>query len=347
METGAKAIEVEIAACTNIVVVGKSGSGKTALINALLGCELDTELFESTGATQISEPLTSVTRNHLQLFDTRGFELDKNNWFVNYFKDINVIVDNTKQHIHFVFYTVLASMMRFEEFEYNFVNEIKRQGIGIFIVMTKAIDDDAKMNAFESHIKSKCPDIDIVKVLSQTITTNGHQRPSFGLDELINLIKSKIPAQALMAVKRNEMYYFNLAIVDDRDEKVARARAIVARGMGIVQTFRLLLPGGGLMLWSHLCDQSILIAKEFEVVNVEWSDVLTASGVCKTAEGIFIHVPIFGPSYGARSTTSKYYDLLIDALEWLHSERHGDLNSVSTDDMVNAVVLRKTAHIVS
>jgi GTP-binding protein EngB required for normal cell division len=333
----------------NIALIGKSGSGKSTLVNVIFGCQLAEEGVGKAKTMQITEyprrgEETRGPYRHLRLFDTRGIEVLKAEETITTVKEFlkkkNRTIGNErtttvmKEHIHFVLYTVLASHLRFEEAEAKLIDVIKDFGIGVIIVMTKAIDEEEKMNELQKSIADQCPNTEIVRVLAKQSKVKGHPISPFGVHELVHSIHNKIPGQCHSAFAASQKV--------DASIKGKTARDLVgwitAGGAGLS-----FLPVGGVGLWYFLCSYSESVAKVFDFSLVRpnvtakeaWMPVLSASNVCDSWSGKLRHIPFVGAVTGG-VTASEYFDKLIRALEKLQ-ERHEHLRNISNADIVDVI----------
>ena len=188
-----------------IIVTGKTGVGKSSLINALLKEYLAPEEMKNI-ATQQPSKYENKKVPFLKLIDTRGIEIQpgygvsdiskeiiniikdprelekyKNKNFQNFMINKNDISYN--DYVQCVWYCVTGSTLEKEEKE--FINQINRQEnkIPIIIVYTMSEDDD-KMKKMKYQVNNSFKDIPYVEVLAKDDVEDGLY--SFGLDELIN-----------------------------------------------------------------------------------------------------------------------------------------------------------------
>ena len=127
--------------CLNIVITGKSGAGKSSFLNYLIG--------EDHFVTGVGEPVTQSyfedyiykgpnTNVVYHLYDTKGIEPTTTTECSKLILD--EIVKRDKQSmfdwIHTVYYCIAAPSKRIEEFEINFINELKKH-VSIVILLTK------------------------------------------------------------------------------------------------------------------------------------------------------------------------------------------------------------------
>ena len=155
---------LEILERINLIVMGKTGVGKSSLLNAVFG--------EDLAATGIGDPVTdTITRyesedSPIVIYDTVGFELSEKKQResidqVRKLIDAKLMSDDPAEHIHMLWYCVQAPSARFEEFEKDFVRQAA-QSMPVIIVLTKCTDDfrqaaeDFRQSIAASRCGEKC-----------------------------------------------------------------------------------------------------------------------------------------------------------------------------------------------
>lgn len=193
--------------CFNLAVFGKTGVGKSTLVNAVFGRDV--------AATGVGSPVTRglVYYRHpdgfLGLYDSEGFETGTAG---------DAIVDGLRrlvadhrtraidEQIHAVWYLVRWSDRRFERAQEQFVRELASLGLPVILVMTQVPSRDGAMHPeateFAEYIQSLGLPIRphgrvvLTNALSDTFT----QSPVFGLQTLLDDTYAVIPEVAEAAL---------------------------------------------------------------------------------------------------------------------------------------------------
>lgn len=133
----------------NIVIAGKTGVGKSTLINTCFGSELT--------KTGIGKPVTKEAKLiekdgfPLRIYDTVGLELDSNqqqfveNGIVKYIRDMQLAGDPDKM-IHFIWYCINSTSNRVEQKEIDVINKLGENfaNIPIIVILTQSSDENSK-----------------------------------------------------------------------------------------------------------------------------------------------------------------------------------------------------------
>jgi GTPase SAR1 family protein len=175
-----------------VMVLGKSGVGKTSLINKILNINAPTG--EGKFVTKETTPYISNAMPFLRLVDTRGIEIaqqfgiQKMEEEAVKFIDEQLKTGNYNNYVHCIWYCV--SGKRFEDVEINALNRIRAfyQGnkIPIIMVYTQSVDEES-IERLKKYILKSIDCNDFVKVLAHDIKSVGHQViKSFGIEELIS-----------------------------------------------------------------------------------------------------------------------------------------------------------------
>lgn len=173
-----------------ILFTGKTGVGKSTLVNAIFGNDV--------AQTSIGAPVTRGIKTYetetLRLYDTEGLEMLKSQQ-EDVIKKIKKEV--TSDNLHCIVYCVNANSNRFEEFEENFVEEMSELGVPVVVVITQAYNQKISAD-LKSYIDEKCLDVSDVLLtlaLPYQINEDCPTIDAYGVNELVEEIYSIIPEE--------------------------------------------------------------------------------------------------------------------------------------------------------
>jgi uncharacterized protein (DUF697 family)/GTP-binding protein EngB required for normal cell division len=135
----------------NLAIFGKTGVGKSTLVNAIFG--------EEVARTGIGEPVTRGSHlyldkvGYLGIVDTQGLEVGKDNKQI--LSDLNTAIKDMRklpqsEQIHVAWYCVRGMDRRFEDTEAELVRRLDDLGLPVIVVLTQVpmrIDDAAPPGA--------------------------------------------------------------------------------------------------------------------------------------------------------------------------------------------------------
>jgi len=198
----------------NIQIIGKTGVGKSTLINTLLRTEIASTTFGRIGTHETQE-FSCVKYPFIKFIDTRGTELSSSN-------NIDKVQENTLNYIekrlsekdpnktiHCLFYCINAN--RFEDIEADVLLKLRQKykngNLPIIIVYTQNYfeEDFEEMKKYinvklkknnETEIGEKVKDINFVGVVAKK---KSNIKPN-GLDKLLNYLKLKAKNAFLIAI---------------------------------------------------------------------------------------------------------------------------------------------------
>ena len=130
--------QVEQIGRVNLAVFGKTGVGKSTLVNAIFG--------EPVAVTGIGAPVTTGShlyldrRGTLGVIDTRGLELGKDDDQI--LKELTKAVKESRgkpliEQIHVAWYCIRGMDRRFEDFEERFIRTLDELGLPVLVVLTQ------------------------------------------------------------------------------------------------------------------------------------------------------------------------------------------------------------------
>lgn len=184
----------------NMMVIGKTGTGKSTLINGMFG--------EDLACTGTGFPVTmevgSYSKNNYPfiIMDWPGFELEGDKSINVQFEDIKKVISmgnkakKPQNMIHCILYCVSATSHRFEEAEIDFVRkllaETGRHKIPVILVITQAFMKKDTQLLKESIEESELAFSDVVPVLVQDVDLEDYIKKAYGLDRLAAAISRVI-----------------------------------------------------------------------------------------------------------------------------------------------------------
>ncbi|WP_346349354.1 GTPase [Lactococcus petauri] len=218
-----------------ILVSGKSGVGKSTLINSVFGDELT--------KTGIGKPITDKINliakegYPIQIYDTVGLELKSTKFDLHSLvksiakNDIKKLIQKTKStkelddDIHIAWYAISGNSARIEDVEIDLINWIIDQGIPVIIVLTKSFDQ-TEAKKLKQEILNIVPRIvDVVITLAEDSDTNH----AFGIDDMIHKTFDVLPESVNTAFVHSQSASIDLK----KSESLKVVTASMAANFGI------------------------------------------------------------------------------------------------------------------
>lgn len=240
----------------NVLILGKSGCGKSSLLNYLWGAKV-AEVGagrpvtpESNGPSQgiYSHPPVTLDDFQLVIHDSWGMEANKAEKWMSLIKKESRKCDasnSISDWIHTVVYCISAKGARIEDFELDsIIAPLISEGNRILFVLTKAdIASEKERQALREVLTRQVPcNSGIIEVssLSQTLRS-GQRTEAFGREEMLeailanlrqNLIE-KIPAQLLRRARTGSAALRHVALAHyDKEAGFTRTYASVLSEVG-------------------------------------------------------------------------------------------------------------------
>ncbi|MDD6630030.1 MAG: 50S ribosome-binding GTPase [Faecalibacterium sp.] len=224
----------------NIMILGKTGVGKSTLINSLFG--------ENLAVTGFGRPVTQDIHKFetedcpISIYDTPGMELDGQHSAENLLNDITKLIhdkmrsNDSESAIHCVLYCINTTSSRFEESESDFLQKLavstSQCNTPVILVLTQAFSLKKTEAMLNEVRKMTLPIRGIVPVLAQDYEViDGYPTiKAFGLDKLVEVMSDVLPE----AVRDTfvAMQIVNLDAKQSSAKKTVTAAALAAAATG-------------------------------------------------------------------------------------------------------------------
>ena len=198
----------------NLAIFGKTGTGKSTLINAVFGTEV--------AKTGIGEPVTQGShlyvdrRGTLGIFDTRGLEIGRDDGAL--IRELRDVIKGLRkkplsEQIHCAWYCVRGMDRRFEEAEAKFIRALADLDIPVLLVLTQVPRRDNQFHpdvvSLAHHIESlHLPILGGRPFMTYAMRDQFSGQPPYGLSELVHATFQAVPEAvqaALVAAQRVDL----------------------------------------------------------------------------------------------------------------------------------------------
>ena len=205
----------------NIYIMGKTGTGKTTLINSICPSYQGNEVLIKVGTKETIEyNCQCKDKKHIFItfVDTRGIELDKKYGAKYVLNKAETFINNKLEKgnpnevIHCILFTLTGT--RFENIEYNILNELrkiyKEKNIPITLVYTQSIENEnfiteikEKLNKeLNEKITDKPEGIRFIELLAKEKKTKKVTFKPFNISKLLKICYENFKYSCPIAQKR-------------------------------------------------------------------------------------------------------------------------------------------------
>lgn len=183
----------------NILILGKTGVGKSTLINAVFRDEL-----ASTGVGRpVTQGIEEITKEGMpiSILDSKGLELadyeEIKSTIINEIEDRRG--EDPDKYVHLAWLCLSDDSKRIEDAEIEIAKSLKKLGVYVIVIITKAtrFKDNEFKNEVEKYFKDIADDVCITRGISEDIYGDDDdvigKRDVKGINELISASYRLIP----------------------------------------------------------------------------------------------------------------------------------------------------------
>lgn len=224
----------------NIIIAGKTGAGKSTLINAVFK--------EHLADTGMGKPVTThmrkITKKDIPLviYDTRGLELGKEVQADVKREVMETIHNGLAEHdinkaIHCIWYCINTASNRIEPEEVEWLRELSTESrvtqVPVVVILTQSFSQKKAEAMKRTLLNENLDIISVVPVLAEDYEIDGlGTAKSFGLDNLIKVMGEVLPEELM-----DTLQHVQIACLEEkkrRSQAAVKKAALAAASAGAV-----------------------------------------------------------------------------------------------------------------
>ncbi len=184
----------------NIIIAGKTGVGKSTLINAIFG--------EKLAATGIGAPVTqnmkllSKEGIPIKIYDTKGLELEKSvqDSIKREINDVihqKLIAGNENEYIHMIWYCINCASSRIEKSEIEWINTLLDKNnahhVSIILVLTQCFSQTKTEEFLKEIYKLNLNVTEVIPLLAEDYKIDyNYTISAYGLNKLVDITSNAL-----------------------------------------------------------------------------------------------------------------------------------------------------------